>query len=247
MSKTQIVKFEDELAALAKQGVTAERSSAGTAFLSTKGGILSYRDQPIAGNELEVVVLASPVERLYYASRYDPTKIVGPACFSLSTTATGMKPNATSPEPQHDMCSGCPKDQWGSASNGGRGKACSEKRRLLIMTADSVTSADNVGIAEVAALRIPVTSVKGYATYLQTVATATARPLTGVITKIALVPDPKTQFRLQFSFVKAIDDLDIVRALISRGQREMDNAIATAGIEEDADATPANVTPSTKF
>jgi hypothetical protein len=145
------------------------------------------------------------------------------------------------------MCAGCPKDQWGSASNGGRGKACSEKRRLLIMTADSVTSPESVGISEVSALRIPVTSVKGYATYLQTVATATARPLTGVITKISLVPDPKTQFRLQFSFVKAIDDLDIVRALIARGQREMDNAIATAGIEEDTDAAPANVTPSTKF
>jgi hypothetical protein len=115
------------------------------------------------------------------------------------------------------------------------------------MTADSVTSPESVGISEVSALRIPVTSVKGYATYLQTVATATARPLTGVITKISLVPDPKTQFRLQFSFVKAIDDLDIVRALIARGQREMDNAIATAGIEEDTDAAPANVTPSTKF
>jgi len=240
MSKnTQLAVFEDELKKLAEQAVTAERSSAGTAFLSTKGGILSYRDQPIAGNSLEVVILASPVERLYYTTRYDPTKIVGPACFALGSSGAGLKPNATSPEPQHDMCAGCPKDQWSSAANGGRGKACSEKRRLLIMTADSITTADNINVAEVAALRIPVTSVKGYATYLQTVATATARPLTGVITKIALVPDPKTQFRLQFSFVKAIEDLELVKALISRGQRELDNAIATAGIEEDDGVAPA--------
>lgn len=246
MSNKQLAVFEDELKKLAQASVQAERSSAGTAFLSTKGGVLTYREQPIAGNALEVVVLASPVERLFYATRYDPTKIVGPSCFALGSTSSGLKPNPSATEPQSEFCETCPKNQWGSATNGGRGKACSEKRRLLIMTADSAVSPDAINTAEVAALRIPVTSVKGYATYLQTVATATSRPLAGVITKIALVPDPKTQFRLNFSFVKVIDDLDIVKALIMRGERESLNAIASAGFEED-DAPQTDAVKSTKF
>jgi hypothetical protein len=128
----------------------------------------------------------------------------------------------------------CPKDQWGSAANGGKGKACAEKRRLLVMTADSIDTVETVNLGEVAALRTPVTSVRGFATYLQKVASATKRPLSAVVTRISVVPDAKTQFKLQFDFVRAIDNLDVVKALIARGDKELLAAVETAGVEEDA-------------
>lgn len=233
--KNELALFESELEKLAAQSVEAEKGSGGPVFLSTKGGVLSYNGNPIAGNSVDVVILASPVERLYYTSRYDPTKPEGPACFALGPTLSDLKPNPASPSPQHTGCVGCPKDQWGSAGNGGKGKGCAEKRRLLIMTADSLTTPENVKVAEVAALRTPVTSVKPFATYLQTIATTTRRPLAGVITKISIVPDPKTQFKIQFNFVKPIDDMAMIRALIDRGAVEMANAVTTAGAEEDAE------------
>lgn len=245
MSKqTELALFENELAALADASVVAERSAAGAAFMSTKGGVLSYRDVPIADNSIEVVVIASPIERLYYADRYDPTKISGPACFALASVGTGMKPSAVSPAQQHSTCEGCPKNEWGSAPNGGRGKACRETRRLLMVTADSIGTTAAVITAEVAALRPPVTSLKGFATYLQTVAMGTRRPLAGAITKISVVPDPKNQFRVNFGFVKGIEDLDIVKALITRGQSEVEKAILSAGMDEGP--TPA-AEQSTKF
>ena len=241
----QLTIFEDELQKMASQGMIAERSTAGTVFLSAKGGTLTYRDQPIAGNSIDVVIVASPVERLYYTQRYDPTNPAPPVCYALGPTLTGLKPNITSPEPQAEMCANCPKDQWGSAANGGKGKACAEKRRLLIMTADSIGSLETIKVAEVAALRTPVTSVRGFATYLQTVASATKRPLSAVVTNISLIPDAKTQFKLQFKFVRSLDDMDIVKALIARGEQEMNNAVMTAGVEE-TDA-PEAATASSKY
>lgn len=234
--KNEVVLFANELEQLASQQVEAEKGAGGPVFLSTKGGVLSYRDNPIANNNVDVVILAGPVERLYYTSRYDPTKPEGPACFALGPTLSDLKPNPSAPSPQHSSCVGCPKDQWGSAIGGGKGKACSEKRRLLVMTADSLTTAENVKVAEVAALRTPVTSVRPFATYLQTVASTTRRPLSSVITKISIVPDAKTQFKLQFNYVKPIEDMSLVRALIDRANVEMNNAVTSAGIEEEVEA-----------
>jgi hypothetical protein len=245
-AETQISLFENELESMAKLGMVAERSAAGQIFLSTKGGILTYRDQPISGNAIDVVILASPVERLYYMERYDAANPAPPVCYAIGPSMSGLKPNPSSPKVQSEFCANCPKDQWGSALNGGKGKGCAEKRRLLIMTADSLTTADAVQKSEVAALRTPVTSVKGFATYLQTVSAATKRPLSAVITKISLVPDSKTQFKLKFDFVKAIDDLDLVKALIARGQRELENAVISEVVEEPS-APSAAAASSSKY
>lgn len=242
MSKNQIALFEDELAKLANESVKAEASGLGATFLSTKGGALTYRGNPITGNKLQCVILSAPIERLYYDARYDPTKLVGPKCFAIAPIATGMGPSDRAEGKQHDTCEGCPKNEWGSSTNGGKGKACRETRRLLLIPADAIGSIDAVKGAEVAALRPPVTSLKNYSTYVQTVATTLKRPPLAVISEIAVVPDPKTQFKVTFSLVKAIDDMDIIKALMERANLEVEKAIATAGAmneEEGQQEAPA--------
>lgn len=242
MSKNQIALFEDELAKLANASVKAEQSGLGATFLSTKGGILTYRGNPITGNKLQCVILSAPIERLYYDARYDPTKLVGPKCFAIAPVATGMGPSDRAEGKQHDTCEGCPKNEWGSSANGGKGKACRETRRLLLIPADSIGSVDAVNAAEVAALRPPVTSLKNYSTYVQTVATTLKRPPLAVISEIAITPDAKTQFKVTFSLVKAIDDMDIVRALLGRADKEVEKAIETAGAinEEQSESGDAS-------
>lgn len=245
MSKNQVALFEDQLAAMASESVKAEKTGLQTAFLSTKGGVLTYRGDVITSNKLPCVILSAPVERLYYDSRYDPTKIVGPKCFAIASVATGMGPSAASESKQSDNCESCAMNQWGSAANGGKGKACRETRRLLLIPADSLTSAAAVAVAEVAALRPPVTSLKNYSSYVQTIAATLRRPPLAVITEISVVSDPKTQFKVVFNMVKAIEDPEIIQALIKRAAEETEKAIATAGMEptDDAVATPA----STRF
>ena len=240
MAKNEIVSYEDQLAAMALESVKAEQSTMGATFLSTKGGQLAHRGEVLAGNKLQCVILAAPIERLYYDTRYDPTKIVPPTCFAIAYLATGIKPIATIENPQHTSCDGCPKNEWGSATNGGKGKACRETRRLLLIPVDAIGSADAVEAAEVASLRPPVTSIKAYTNYVQTIATTMKRPPLGVVTEVAVVPDPKTQFKVTFSFVKAIEDEDVIKALVTRSKVEVDKAIANAGLEMEDTGTVGN-------
>jgi hypothetical protein len=241
MSKNQLALFEDELASLALATLKEERSSISTTFLSTKGGILTYRDNPVAGNKMQCIILAAPVERLYYSSRYDPTKIVGPDCYAIDASSIGIKPFDNVPAQQHKTCEGCPKNEWGSSPTGGKGKACRETRRLLILPADAAASANAVAAAELAALRPPVTSIKNYATYIQTIAATLRRPPLAVITEIGVVPDAKTQFKVTFNMIKAIEDQAVIQALIARSKEEIAKTIEAAGsgnVEEGED-TPA--------
>ena len=63
-----------------------------------------------------------------------------------------------------------------------------------------------------------------------------------MITEIAVVPDAKTQFKVVFNMLKAIDDAAVVTALITRSKVELEKAIASASegmmdaIEETASA-----------
>jgi len=239
MSKNQVALFEDQLAALANESVKAEQASSQMTFLSTKGGQLTYRNDPVAGNKLACIILTAPVERLYYKDRYDASKIVPPNCVAIDASSIGMKPLATSTDIQHATCEGCPKNEWGSSPTGGKGKACRETRRILIIPADAVTSAASVASAEVAAIRPPVTSLKNYSSYVQTVATAMRRPPLAVITEISVVPDAKTQFKVVFNTLKAIDDPAVIEALIARSKIELEKAITSAneGMAEE-DGTP---------
>lgn len=233
--QNQLTVFEDQLAALATESVKAEQASLQTTFLSTKGGTLTYRGDPVANNKLACVILTGPVERLYYSSRYDPTKIVPPDCFAIGASTMEMAPAAGAPKPQHSKCEGCPMNEWGSSPTGGKGKACRETRRLLLVPADAISTAETVKTAEVAALRPPVTSLKNYANYVQTVAATLKRPPLAVISEISVAPDAKTQFKVNFSMVKPIEDTGVIQALIERSKEELEKAIESAGVIADGD------------
>jgi hypothetical protein len=153
-----------------------------------------------------------------------------------------MGPSDRAEGKQHDTCEGCPKNEWGSATNGGKGKACRETRRLLVIPADSIGSVEAVKAAEVAALRPPVTSLKNYSTYVQTVATTLKRPPLAVISEIAVVPDAKTQFKVTFSLIKAIEDSAVISALMERAKIETQRAIETAGEVDQEQSAEAPAT-----
>jgi hypothetical protein len=103
-----------------------------------------------------------------------------------------------------------------------------------------------VAAAEVAALRPPVTSIKNYSNYVQTIAATLKRPPLAVVTEIAVVPDAKTQFKVTFGMVKAIEDQAVIQALIKRAQDEVQRAIETVGQADDS-APAAAVAESDRF
>lgn len=235
---TQLALFESQLAAIADANVKAETASPGVKFISTKSGMLAMGGQPIQGNNLDVVIIAAPQDNTYYPGAYNPNNKTGPACFAVHRTETGAKPSPTVENPQGTDCTTCPKAQWGSKSPDSKAKACKMTKRLLMISPTDLGSIEQVALAEIAAVRPPVTSLKYYAAYLQEIAGKLRKPLAAVVTNISIEPDQKTQYKLVYKFVRAIDDMAIIKALVERGEVEVAKAIATAGADEEEDVAP---------
>lgn len=87
---------------------------------------------------LDVVIVGSNtgIAKNYYAKAYDASaEATGPDCSSLD----GIYPVADAPHPQSDTCAGCPMNVWGSkiTPQGQKIKACSDSKRLAIVSADN--------------------------------------------------------------------------------------------------------------
>lgn len=203
-------KWEEELARQAQEQAAGETMS--SSFLSVKGGRLSFRGNEVPGNKLNVVVLASIHENLYYADRYDPDNPTPPVCYAFGETDKGMEPHEEAAEKQSADCASCPHNVFGSADQG-RGKACKNSRRLILMTEDDL---EDVAAAELAQLKVSVTSVKNWSNYVSTLASTLKRPPFAVVTEISVIPDSKTQFKICFKPVGQITDGDVLQALMDR-------------------------------
>jgi hypothetical protein len=187
----------ERMAALAKDATKQEESVSSGAFISFKGGRLSYQGNPIKGDELDVVVLDSVLENCYYGGEYDPDNPQPPVCYAFGRTEEEMAPHANSSAPQSEKCAGCPMNEFGSAEKG-KGKACKNVRRLGLIPGDNL-SPEGVKTAEIAYAKLPVTSVKGWAAYVRALSTLDKVPPLGAVTTIGVVPDDKSQFRVTFN------------------------------------------------
>jgi len=58
--------------------------------------------------------------------------------------------------------------------------------------------------ADVARVKVPVTSVRNFNTYVQTVSQQFQLPPVGVVTRLYLEPDNKTQFQMRFEVVDKV-------------------------------------------
>lgn len=222
---TEVTKYDEAFAQMANQYAGTER--AGGSFLSTKGGVLTFDDEALPGNQMCVIMLDVVRERTYYTSKYSPDaeQNLPPVCYAFGRTDEEMAPHESMQTdldyfiPQNDECMGCPHNEWGSADTG-RGKACSERRRMAILPAGYYVpkrgsrdfelhmfdEVDHYKTADIAFLKLPVTSVKDYARYVTQLSASHRRPPMGVITRVYLEPDPKSQFRVKFEMLEMLPD-----------------------------------------
>lgn len=195
--------YEDRLAALAKAGVEQEARVGGGQFISFKGGQISYQGNTIKGNELDVVAIDHVFENQYNPEKYDPDNPQPPTCYAFGRDEDELAPHPESADPQHETCKGCPHNEFGTADNG-KGKACKNTRRIAVIPGDPLDE-ETVKTAEAAFIRLPVTSVKGWASFVKTVAALDKLPTFGVVATISTVPDPKTQFKVTWQKKESVD------------------------------------------
>ena len=206
----EVVNFEAQMAAEAKAVAKTERVSADR--FTTGSGILSYMGNPMPDNQMDVIILAGFHENVYYAGAYDPDNITPPSCFALGDGMDAMTPHESVPNPVNDLCGTCANFKFGSAPNG-KGKACKEKRRLACIPFSD--NPEDMVSGDLAMLTLPVMSVKNWSQYVNTISAKHQRPSWGMVTRVKVVPDPKSQFRVTFQEVSLLNS-DYFAAVNSR-------------------------------
>lgn len=228
-TSTALVSWEDQLAKEAEVAAKMEESSAGGQFFSVKGGQLSWGGNPFPNNEMAVIIVDSIFETVYYEGKYDPDEVQGPTAFAFGRVQEDMTWHENSREDfAGQLCSESEVCKWGSADVG-KGKAARETRRLAMIPAghfdkngdfEMIEDEDHFANTQIGFMRLPVTSVKGYASFVKQVAGTLKRPPYGIITKVKVVPDPKTQFKVLFEPIMTIPD-DFMEVVVERHNEAM--------------------------
>lgn len=244
-----------ELGAYAKEAAAKERPS--VSRISLKSGVMSYDGSPMPGNTMNVIIVGGAYRNVLYLGQYDPNNIVNPNCFALSDDESSLAahenvPDENIPENSETLaretprsCAGCSKFDWGSDPKGGRGKACKQTRRLIMLPADVLDQEDPVDAilkSEMAILDLPVTSVKNYSTLVNSLAATIGLPVWAVVTQVQVVPDAKTQFRVNMTPMSPAGEEAVIRALMKRRDEAMRMALVPydgVGGEQDPNAGKA--------
>lgn len=207
---TALVKWDEQLAKDADVAAQMEANAGGGQFFSLKSGVLSWQDAPLPNNEMAVVILDHIFENVFYEGEYDASNPTGPTCFAFARDEKELTPHAIVVEAkndQHQQCAGCPNNEFGSAERG-KGKACKNTRRLAMIPAGNfnqktgkfelIEDEDHYKDTMIGFMKLPVTSIKGFAGFVKQVAGALRRPPHGIVTKVRVQPDGKDQFKVLF-------------------------------------------------
>lgn len=234
---TAIVAWDEKLAARAAMTKKQEASVATGSFIGMKGGVLSYMGNAVPENKLNLVIIDAIMENHIYEGKYDPNTPQSPVCYAFGRDEDEMAPHEKVETPFAEACAGCPNNEWGSADTG-KGKACKNIRRLAVITEDALDGgAEAIEEADIAYMKIPVTSVKAWAGYVNQL-TATNKPPLAFVTEVSVVPDPVSQFKVQFKVLEEIDDGALIEALLAKAE-VVEQQIAFPYQVVEAPAAPA--------
>jgi hypothetical protein len=242
---TSMVKWDEKFATMAKKSSKIVSSIGGDSnFIKLQSGVLQYQGAAIPGNTMDVVVIDHVLLNMLYVGKFDASNPTSPVCFAFGEVASEMTPHEDSHDPQNNNegCATCEHNEFGSADTG-RGKACKNSVRLALI---SINDLEDVAGAEVAYMHVPVTSVKLWAGHVRNVDDVHHRPPLGVVTRMTVVPDKDTQFKVQFELVSLIEDNEQITALFAKYE-EVNKAIQFPFVYIEAAAKPVASSKNRKF
>jgi hypothetical protein len=239
----EIVSYDEAWAKQAQAAAEQAPATSGT-FISTRGGILSFGDEELPGNQACVIILDMLREHTYYANKFDPDVAASPVCYAFGRAGEEMAPHhsmqadVTYFQPQAEECKDCKWNEWGSADTG-RGKACQNRERLALIPAgyyqpkkgsrdfdlELFTDPKHFQSADTAFIRLPVTSVAGWWKYVSQLATQSHRPPHGVVTRLFIEPHPKWQYQVHFEMVEEVSN-DLAQIIMARHEEALKTPIA---------------------
>lgn len=218
MSKPQDVNKTDGKAVLDIQAqLRAELESAKTRVdrtgfsISTKAKQFSLPDGTVSAGPLKCIVLDWVSLNLYYTGAYNPQKTTPPDCWALGRNLAEIAPDKDLPGAQSTSCHECPKNAWGSDTKGGKGKACKNTRRLLVVPAAGLDKS-----TAQYTLNVSPTGIKHFDQYVLSLVDRGISPLE-VITEISF--DPTQAYpSLRFKADAKHEEIELVWGLREGGQ-----------------------------
>lgn len=216
---------------------SAELSSArstGTKFIKgANGGRLIVGERDIPGSKINVVVLTSINENVYYEKAWTPDSNSPPDCFSLYHT--NAVPDPSIKIPQSTMCNGCPKKEWGSDINGRGGKACKDKVRVALVDAGSLNL--GVDVLDTYMITLPTMSIKPWDEFNDSLPVnpkGVKLPVFACVAELSCIPHKKYQFQLLWKLLTTIQDREVLGGLYAK-KLEAEEKIKVGYRAEDED------------
>lgn len=103
--------------------------------IQLKGKEFTLPDGQKSSGPLECIILDFVWFMVHYPGVYNANNPQQPDCFAVGRPKPDsgeLKPHESVEKPHSGDCASCPKNEWGSAPSG-RGKACKNQRRLIIV------------------------------------------------------------------------------------------------------------------
>lgn len=246
-----LMRWDEKLAKDADIAANMEANAGGGQFFSLKSGVLSWQDAPLPDNQMAVIILDHIFETTYYAGAYDQEDPQGPAAFAFGRDEkTLMWHKDSLPEFAGKLCSESEVCQWGTADKG-RGKAAKETRRLGMIPAghfkngkfELIKDVSHYADTPVGYMKLPVTSVKGFAGFVKQVAGTLRRPPHGIISKVKVVPDANSQFKVLFEPLQNVPD-EFMDVIMKRREEVMQAIEFPYQVRETEKKPKAKATPA---
>jgi hypothetical protein len=183
-----------------------------------------------------ILAMHDKTSKMFYTpGTYNEDSAGAPICTSLN----GDKPDAGVPEPQSPSCGVCHNNVWGSAANGGRGKACQDHRKLAVLIMPYMTKHIlDKPLLEPVYFKVPPASLKPLKIYGDSLVHRGV-PHEAVITRVTFVPGK--QFEMKFDLKQPLTDAEapVVLPLVDDPQTRNIIGNTGAAIYEEEDAPPA--------
>lgn len=101
--------------------------------IKTKGKKFTLPGGNPTEGPLDVIIVGWRNTNNYFEGTYNSNNPQPAVCHAIGAVGEDMTPSKASSKPQNDTCLGCPKNEWGSAGNGSKGKACKNGIRLAVV------------------------------------------------------------------------------------------------------------------
>lgn len=170
------------------------------------GTPLSYIDAVIVG-------VNSHVSKAYFGGVWSEESSSPPVCYAID----GVTPDPGVPDKQADSCAICPRDEWFTKADGGRGKECQDHKRMALLLMPTMTKKMlGAPLMEPVHLKIPpgsFKSLKKYSDQLQNENT----PYPSVVTRVSFTPNKQFEMAFEIAQYLSNKEAEVVLPLLESG------------------------------